>query len=134
MKTKIMNPLTTAFKITPKIKVTRLISQADSSLSEFYQSNSYCDSVVCMALACLYALQTTSVHASDELANGALGDLPNNHALTCIRASVSSWTVCGHTWWHRMHQYSTSHWSLIGFRSGKREGESLAMVRVAVAQ
>lgn len=47
-----------------------------SSLREFYQSNLWCDSVVCMALACLYALQTMPGHASDQLADGALGGSP----------------------------------------------------------
>ncbi len=40
---------------------------------------------------------------------------------TWIRASVSSWAVCGATWWHQMHQYIMSQRFSIGFRSGEPE-------------
>ena len=34
---------------------------------------------------------------------------------TWIGASVSSWTVCGGTWWLRMHRYTMSHSCSFGF-------------------
>ena len=46
-----------------------------SNLREFHHSNSYGDSVVCMASTCLYVLLKPSGHAPDESTDGVLGDL-----------------------------------------------------------
>ena len=45
-----------------------------------------------------------------------------------IRASVSSWTVCGGTWRCRIHRYVMSKTYSIGFMSGEHEGKSKASV------
>ena len=47
---------------------------------------------------------------------------------TWIRASMSSWTVCGTTWQRRMHRYITSQRFSTGFKSGDREGQSMALM------
>ena len=61
------------------------------------------NSVMCLALLCLYALPTTSGYAPDESA-------------IVSWTSVSSWTVCGDTWRHQIHRYKTSRRCSIGFR------------------
>ena len=45
---------------------------------------------------------------------------------TQIRASVSSWKVCGGMWRQQMHQYPMSHKYSLGFRSGEQKGQSMA--------
>ena len=52
-------------------------------------------------------------------------------SLTWIRASVSSWTVCGDTWRHRIHRYKTSPRFSIWFRSGEREDQSMTSIRLS---
>lgn len=74
-----------------------------------------------MAPTCLYALPTMFGHAPDESADGVLGDLLPDR----IRASVTSWTVCGGAWNCQMHRYITSYKCSIEFRSGRREGQSM---------
>ena len=66
----------------------------------------------------------TTGNAPDELANGVLGF----SSQTWIRASVSSWTVCGSIWQRQVHWYVRSHRWSIGFRSGEQEGQSVASV------
>ena len=78
-----------------------------------------------MAPTCLYALPTTSGHAPDGTADGVLGRGGGSPPKTWIRASVSSWTVCGATWRRRMHRYITSQRFSIGFGSGERQGQSM---------
>lgn len=68
-------------------------------------------------LMCLCACLTASGHAPDESVDGFLGGISSH---TWIRASVSSWTVCGCTWQHQMHWHITFHRCSSGFRSGER--------------
>lgn len=78
-----------------------------------------------MAPACLHALPTLSGHAPNESADGALVNL---EIQSWIRATVSSWTLWGGTWLHRMHWHIMSHRRSVGFRSGERDGQSVASI------
>ena len=91
---------------------------------KFYSSNSWCDSVACMAPACLYTLLTTSGHAPDEVCR-------HISSPTWISASVSSWTVCGGTRRHRLNWYITSNRCLIGFKSVELEGQAIALMTLS---
>lgn len=69
-------------------------------------------------------LPTMSGHAPKELPDNVLGITSQ----TRMRASATSWTVCGLTWWLLIHRCIMSHRCSIGFRSEQLEGQSMTSV------
>ena len=66
-----------------------------SNLCEFH----HIDSVVCMHSQWRLGMLLMSWH----MVSWGIS------SQTWIRASVGSWTVCGGTWWRRIHRYTMSH-------------------------
>ena len=60
--------------------------------------------------------------APDELADGVPGDLLPD----LDQGNISSWPVCGWTWWRRVHRHITSTRGWSGLRSEEAEGQSTA--------
>ncbi len=116
MEIKMINLQRAEFKATPKIKVkiwcSRLVHFAEFPLQQLKMVLSSLHAWQCPGML-LMRRRMVSWGISSQI---------------WTRASLSSWTVLGATWRHRMDRNIMSQRCSIGFRSGERGGHSMVSI------